>query len=155
MALYDDESGLPTSNKGWEIYAHVHRASGRRYIGQSKNGWKSRWEDHVKLALAGNTGCRHFYAAIRLYGPDSFDHEVLEICDSVESANDSEKSWIAKFGTCDPDKGFNLAIGGYDNPWERPGVDRDALIAKIKASVQTEENRSRAREKMERPRISV
>lgn len=74
--------------------------------------------------------------AIRKYGPDAFSHEVLEVCDSLESANAAEARWIAHFETCDPAKGFNLQKGGSHvphpirNPWDRPEY-RSANLPKL------------------------
>jgi len=88
-----------------------------------------RWNQHCSQAKAAKSTTRsHFWAAIRKYGKDAFEHEVLETCDTLEAANASEVGWIEKLGTRDPEKGFNLAPGGNHvphpekkNPWERLG----------------------------------
>lgn len=39
-----------------------------------------RWNQHLANATKKRgKGCRHFWNAIRLYGPGAFSHEVLEI----------------------------------------------------------------------------
>lgn len=115
----------------WTIYCHVHIKSGRRYVGLTKLTMLQRWNRHVynSMKLDG-IGYSHFANAIRKYGKDAFDHEVLETCFSVEEANAAEERWIEHFGTRDPEKGFNLAPGGAHtphpkrNPWDQPGFRR-------------------------------
>ncbi len=50
--------------------------------------------------------------AIRKYGRDAFDHEVLEECSTLEAANEAEQWWIAHFGSDDLVLGYNLDAGG-------------------------------------------
>ena len=66
------------------IYCHIHRASGRRYVGQTRYSMEKRWRQHIYNAIRGD--CRVFAAAILEYGPDAFDHAVLEVCETSASA---------------------------------------------------------------------
>lgn len=123
----------------WTIYCHTHVASGRRYIGLTKMGMMKRWNRHVYSANRGlGKGFSHFANAIRKYGKNAFSHEVLEVCDSLESANAAEERWIKHFDTRDPDKGFNLLPGGSHaphptaNPWDRPEYREKASAASKK-----------------------
>jgi hypothetical protein len=110
----------------WTVYCHIHRDSGRRYVGLTRRTWKQRWKDHVYAAKRSKGGRWHFPNAIRKYGKDAFDHEVLEICETLEEGNAAEEKWIEHFDTRNPEKGFNLAKGGNHiphsvrNPWDRP-----------------------------------
>jgi group I intron endonuclease len=110
----------------WTIYCHTHIDSGRRYIGLTKKTWKQRWNQHVYMSNRVKRGYGHFPNAIRKYGKDAFSHEVLEICDDLDFANEREEYWITRFDTRNPEKGFNLARGGSHtphpkkNPWDRP-----------------------------------
>jgi group I intron endonuclease len=111
----------------WTVYCHIHRASGRRYVGVTKKTWRARWNQHVYTASKlAKKGWSHFANAIRKYGKDAFDHEVLEVCDSLEEANAAEVRWIKHFDSTNPEKGFNLKKGGdhrphpVKNPWDRP-----------------------------------
>lgn len=87
--------------------------------------WQRRWSQHVTQSLSAKGKTCHFANAIRKYGKDAFDHEVLETCMTVEEANLAEEKWIAHFDTCNPEKGFNLTRGGghtphpIRNPWDR------------------------------------
>ena len=51
------------------IYCHIHRASGRRYVGQTRYSMEKRWRQHIYNAIRGD--CRVFAAAILEYGPDA------------------------------------------------------------------------------------
>lgn len=111
----------------WTVYCHIHRESGRRYIGLTKATWRQRWNRHVYSAKkVGGVGYSHFAAAIRKYGKDAFDHEVLQVCLTLEEANEAEQHWIWTYDTRNPLRGFNLTPGGahtphpVKNPWDNP-----------------------------------
>ena len=112
----------------YTIYCHIHIESGRRYIGLTKMSMMKRWNSHVYNATSScRKGWSHFANAIRKYGKDAFKHEVLEVCYSLEEANEAEKKWISHFDTRNPERGFNLAPGGIykpnqkrKNPWNDP-----------------------------------
>lgn len=125
----------------WVIYCHTHTESGRRYVGLTKKTMLQRWNNHVLNAKRKlGKGCRHFWNAIRKYGPEAFTHEVLEVCHNLEVANLAEECWIELFDTRNPEKGFNLIRGGghtphpVKNPWDRPDYRARALeVARLKA----------------------
>lgn len=111
----------------WTIYCHTHIASERRYIGLTKMSMMKRWNRHTYDALKRSRSKSHFHNAIRKYGKDAFDHEVLQICDSLEEANVAEIQWIEFHDTRNPVRGFNIMKGGSPtqhrapkNPWDRP-----------------------------------
>jgi hypothetical protein len=115
----------------WTIYSHTHIDSQRRYIGLTKLTIMKRWNQHLINARSKRgKGCAHFWNAIRKYGKNAFSHEILEICNTLESANVAEIKWIDFYDTFNPEKGFNLVKGGnyvpapikYEikNPWNNP-----------------------------------
>lgn len=111
----------------WTVYCHIHIATGRRYIGQTKLTPLSRWNGHVRSAFQNKKGCSHFWAAIRKYGKEAFSLQTLEVCDSIEEANEAEEAWIESFSSRFPEFGFNLMKGGRrttqyirKNPWDDP-----------------------------------
>lgn len=122
----------------WTVYCHIHRESGRRYVGLTKMSMMKRWNRHVYSANRGASGTSHFLNAVRKYGKDAFDHEVLEVCGTLEEANAAEVRWIEVLGTRDPGKGFNVAKGGshqphpIKNPWDRPEYREKATAASRK-----------------------
>lgn len=111
----------------WTVYCHIHRESGRRYVGVTKKTWRQRWNQHVYTSTRlAKKGWSHFANAIRKYRPEAFDHEVLEVCSSLEEANAAEQRWIDLYDTRNPVRGFNIKKGGdhrphpVRNPWDRP-----------------------------------
>jgi group I intron endonuclease len=95
------------------IYCHTNRVNGKRYVGQTLSTMEKRWTAHVSVAKC-NRGrqTRLLSAAIRKYGPDAFDHEVLEIIvGTQEEADLAEAEWIKRRGSRSP-AGYNLTAGG-------------------------------------------
>src|SRR5580693_175899 len=95
----------------WTIYCHTHIESGRRYIGLTKLTMMKRWNQHLANARTkSGKGCVHFWNALRMYGKESFSHEVLETCSNFEVANTAEISWIEFYDSTN--YGFNISKGG-------------------------------------------
>ena len=96
----------------WTIYCHTHVDTKRCYVGLTSQTMEKRWNQHVSKSSNSKGGRWHFPNAIRKYGKDAFSHSVLEVCDSLEKANQRECDWIELFETRDSRFGFNLAKGG-------------------------------------------
>lgn len=94
----------------WLIYKHTCIKSGKAYIGLTKQGMELRWQQHIRAALIeGYT--THFANAIRLYGIENWEHEILVgSIDTLEEACALEKYYIKKYNTFEG--GYNLTIGG-------------------------------------------
>jgi group I intron endonuclease len=86
------------------VYIVKNKINKKRYIGKDTD-WPSRKHSHKATANAG----RGFYlhSAIRKYGWDNFDWQVLEECKDREELSEREKIWITKY---DPE--YNLTLGG-------------------------------------------
>lgn len=136
------------------VYCHIHRESGRRYVGQTKKTMLQRWNQHVYTAQKSSSGWSHFANAIRKYGKDAFDHEILETCRTVEEANASEQRWIAHFNTRDRLFGFNLTKGGGHMPypirvpWDRPDYREKIIPVLARMNEASSEERSERSSKM-------
>ncbi len=102
--------GMP----GHVIYCHTHRVSQKRYVGQTNGTADRRWLEHLSMARRGAGFPSH--AALRKYGADAFDHEVLETVDTLDAANEAETWWIAHFGSDARGIGYNIAVGGGVGP---------------------------------------
>lgn len=86
------------------IYAITHRASGKKYVGQSIN-----IDKRIYMHSRGNT--EHLISrAVQKYGFDAFDVEVLEEC-SRDLLGRREQYWIAHLACLTPN-GYNLTTGG-------------------------------------------
>lgn len=86
------------------IYCITHVATGRRYVGQSRN-IERRWQDHLYKRTE-----THISRAISLYGKVAFELRVLEEC-ALEQLDQREVYWIEVLGALHPE-GFNLRSGG-------------------------------------------
>ena len=120
-----------------------------------------RWNQHCAQAVRLSTKWRsHFCCAIRAHGKHAFSHEVLEVCDSLEAANLSEKKWIWVYDTQNPMRGFNLMKGGehvphpIKNPWDRPEYRSrsiDAINRRVKNPLVRQANSSMLKAKWSDP----
>lgn len=93
------------------IYRHINKINGKCYIGltrETKNP-NLRWGRYG--GGYNQKGQKKFWAAIKKYGWENFEHEILEKDISTsELANKREKYWIAYFDSFR--NGYNATIGG-------------------------------------------
>lgn len=92
------------------VYKHTNKINGKVYIGQTRYG-------NNPIARWGKTGnCYknsfYFYNAIKKYGWDNFEHEILYNNLTVEEANYYEQLEIEKYNSNNPEFGYNLNTGG-------------------------------------------
>lgn len=97
------------------IYKITNKLNNKVYIGQSVN-ISYRWTAHRCRPFNKNSNQYNnpLYKAIRKYGIENFQFEVLEECLKSE-LNDKEKYYISLFKSTDPKKGYNLTTGGQDS----------------------------------------
>lgn len=89
------------------IYCHTLKSDGRKYIGITSQLPRKRW------SYGGGYEKRtHIGAAIRKYGWDAFEHEILETDLTQDEAQRKEREYIELYQTNDRSKGFNLTAGG-------------------------------------------
>ncbi len=112
---------MSTQDSG-EIYMITNKINNKKYIGQTvsylssgrKYGVSTRWNHHVSDANNyADNGIRHFCNAIRKYGKDNFNIEILLIC-NLEMMDYYEKEFIKSYDTISP-KGYNIEDGGRGN----------------------------------------
>lgn len=90
----------------WVIYKHTNKINGKSYIGQTRQKAKARWQYGN-----GYSHNKYFYNAIKKYGWDLFEHEIIEKdIFTQESANEREIYWIGYFDSFN--NGYNLTKGG-------------------------------------------
>lgn len=92
----------------FEVYLH-RSPSGKGYVGISKHGMRYRWLQHIRDLKKGRD--TPFHMAIKKYGPESFTHELLDVCTSETGADIAEKLWIKELKTTTPN-GYNRTNGG-------------------------------------------
>lgn len=96
------------------IYKWTNKINGKIYIGQSIN-IEERSRSHISSAyyIKSNTYNTAFHAAIRKYGPQNFDFQIICLC-PVTELDTLEKYYIKELNTLVPN-GYNMTTGG-ENP---------------------------------------
>lgn len=94
------------------IYLILHRASGKKYVGQTTRKLKERIRYHIKNhgihgTMVGN--------ALRKHGVKAFDFAIIDGADSMEELNAKEQRWIEHYGSMKP-FGYNYTAGGDGSP---------------------------------------
>lgn len=89
------------------VYMHTNRFNGKKYIGITGQKPTRRWHNGW-----GYVECPAFFNAIKKYGWDAFQHEILYTELTREQAAQLEVEMIAKYQTQNPEKGYNLSEGG-------------------------------------------
>ena len=87
------------------IYKLTNKINGKVYIGQTVRTLEERIKEHTshnKTAIS---------KAIRKYGINNFEIEIIEKCKTVKELNSREKYWIKKYNSFS-ETGYNLCEGG-------------------------------------------
>lgn len=99
-------------DKIYDIYAIINLVNNKIYVGQTKRGYRKRFLEHIKP----NDGSPYLKNAIKKYGVDNFECELLDIAYDQETANEKEKSWISALKTFNGKNGYNILMGGNVKP---------------------------------------
>ena len=91
------------------VYRHI-APNGKMYVGITSVG-NNRWHGG-----SGYNGQPYFRNAIKKYGWENFQHEILLDDLTKEQAMLAEKLFIAYWDLTNHDKGYNIAIGGNLSP---------------------------------------
>ena len=118
---------METCNETYCVYIHTNKINGKMYVGQTCQKPEKRWSSGY-----GYRNCSYFYKAIKKYGWDSFEHNIVASNLTLEEANNLESILIEKLDTRNPDKGYNLRSGGQN------GLLAEETKAKIKKAVSGE-----------------
>ena len=123
--------------KGY-IYKWENKINNKVYIGQTMNryGYRERWSQHRYQAENSIHNNNKFHNAIRKYGIDNFNKEVLE-CIEIDNKIELKKvldkieiKYIEKYDSFN--NGYNSTLGGDFNSWNS-GDDKYIEKVKIKA----------------------
>lgn len=98
------------------IYKATNKITQKSYIGQTNNFHSRKWQ-HERCYE--KEKCK-FHDAIEKYGTDSFEWEILEICDTREKALELERKYIALYNTYQ--NGYNENKGGVGGHNAKPVV---------------------------------
>lgn len=90
------------------VYKHTNKANGKCYIGiTGRANPKRRWGGG-----AGYSQNEYFYAAIKKYGWDGFEHSIVAEGLSLEEAYEIERRLIKEHDSANRLHGYNLDLGG-------------------------------------------
>jgi group I intron endonuclease len=94
-----------------EVYKITNNKNRKIYIGITNQGaTTNRWYKHCSDANCGSDFPIH--NAIRKYGRDNFQIEVIETVDDVEVLKEREIYWIKFYDSYNRKIGYNLTFGG-------------------------------------------
>lgn len=99
------------------VYCYTNNLNNKKYIGITSRSLEERERNHIYESRNKSNKCYNspFKRAIRKYGIQSFNKEILDIVDTLEEACELEKYYIEKFQTYYKYKnsnGYNATIGG-------------------------------------------
>ncbi len=96
------------------IYKATNKINGKSYIGQTINGLNKRKYNHEKESEYNNTS-NVFHNAIRKYGNDAFEWEIISKGFPYLFIDIFEMYWINYYNTYEGD-GYNMTKGGNKPP---------------------------------------
>jgi group I intron endonuclease len=97
------------------IYKITNKLNGKIYIGKSVNNNSDYFGSGVSITQA-----------LKKYGKDFFEKEILECCNSIEELNEQEKFWIKKHNSTNKNLGYNVSEGG-DGGNTRQGFSKSEI----------------------------
>ena len=139
-----------------EIYLITCIQTNKQYIGQTMShrlnhgkyrpfGYKARFKNHLSEAKTNPDKNCYLKNAIRKYGADNFNVELVTRC-SKEELDTQEKNYIIKYNTLYPN-GYNLTTGGKACRFIRAYVSDLGTVeynfTKTRRDHQTEETRQK------------
>lgn len=125
--------------KNYIIYKHTNLINGKVYIGQTCQKPEARWDNGN-----GYSKCPKFYLAIKKYGWENFNHEILESNLTKAEAGLREQYWIAFYNS--QEEGYNISPGGEHNTY--PKESREKMSKSAKERFLKEEERIKQSERM-------
>jgi group I intron endonuclease len=105
------------------IYKITNTITGKAYIGATSKPVNARWKQHIHDSRKDRCKFRSLYQAIRKYGKDNFEVQLIEITDDAETR---ERYWITFYDTFR--NGYNDTLGGAG----RSFVDEELVISTYK-----------------------
>lgn len=93
--------------KKYIVYKHTNKTNGKVYIGITCQKSEKRWMNGY-----GYRRNDHFFKSILKYGWDNFEHEILYENLEKMQAELLEISLIRFYDSTNPDKGYNIRVGG-------------------------------------------
>jgi hypothetical protein len=111
------------------VYKITNKQNGKSYVGHTVRTLEQRWKAHLSSCRQGSKF--RFHSAIRKYGIDSWDFEILFENADVQICKKKEEEMIAFFGLMEKGKGYNAKPGGCGG-WIVPDEKYDSWRLKLK-----------------------
>lgn len=90
----------------YTVYKHTNKTNNKVYIGVTSKTPQKRWKNGRGYKNI------HFGRAIKKYGWDGFNHEIIAGNLSKDDAYEMEKILIKAYDATNPKHGYNEALGG-------------------------------------------
>lgn len=100
------------------IYKATNKINGKCYIGQTRHSLDQRKLAHLRCAKKGVE--THFYQAIRKYGEENFEWEIICSTNDKKHLNELETFYITKYDSIK--HGYNMVDGGENNIMDIEGI---------------------------------
>jgi group I intron endonuclease len=94
-------------NKSYCVYIHTNKSNNKYYVGITCQKPKNRWRNGNGYEIK-----TYFAKAIKKYGWDNFDHEIIASNLTEQEAKNFEIILIQKLNSNNPKYGYNLTKGG-------------------------------------------
>lgn len=115
------------------LYKITNRINGKAYIGVTKREPNERWRQHKStyMRLIYRNSKHALCHALKKYGVDNFDFQVLATADSMEELKELEKNAIQMFNTfASTGYGYNLSLGGDGSPGHIVNDEARAIMSR-------------------------
>lgn len=96
-------------NRKGIIYCAYNKRNGKRYIGQTVQRLCER-----RCAHYGKISAPYFHKALMKYKEEDWEWKIIDIGYGQEELNNKEIFWIYFFDSTNPNKGYNLRLGGQN-----------------------------------------
>lgn len=94
------------------IYKITNKINNKIYIGETTRNLNVRWNEHKHEALSNGHGYNyHIHNAMRKYGIDNFNIEIIDNCPDEERFK-LETKYIKEYNSTNPDIGYNTVVEG-------------------------------------------
>lgn len=121
-----EENVAAEEDKSYCVYVHTNKINGKKYVGQTKaNPPQKRWYNGN-----GYKDCTYFYNAIKKYGWENFEHEIIKSNLTLDEANELETLLIKEYDTMNPKKGYNLQSGGHNYEFSEEALKNISIAQK-------------------------
>ena len=93
------------------VYKITNLINNKVYIGQTVQKPYRRWKRHKQNCRLTNL-TYPLYNSMRKHGIENFTFDVILECETLEELNKMEKLAIINFDSTNPEKGYNISLGG-------------------------------------------